>query len=239
MIDSQSVLCIIPARGGSERVPGKNIMPLCGRPMLAYTIVHALAAECADEVVVSTEDAAIARVARDYGAVVVDRPPALASNEMATEPVLVDVLEQRAAAGQAAPDIVVLLQATSPARKRDEVDRAVRTLLDEGADSLFSAASTKYHSWNLEDGVLRAVSYNVDKRLREQDMAPQFTENGSIFVFRTDVLDRHGNRLGGKIAVHEMDMWSSFQVDTPEDVELIQWVLGHHEYQPDWPSEDD
>jgi CMP-N,N'-diacetyllegionaminic acid synthase len=119
----------------------------------------------------------------------------------------------------------VFLQATSPVRSASDIDAAIALLLAEDADSLFSAHPEKAHTWVREDGELRSVSYDWRDRQREQDMSPRLRENGSIYVFRPELLRLEGNRLGGRIVVYEMDWWSSFQVDEPEHAQLVDWIL--------------
>jgi CMP-N,N'-diacetyllegionaminic acid synthase len=118
-------IAIIPARGGSKRVPSKNLLPLAGRPLLAHSIEAALAAENVSDVYVSTEDEQIAEVARSHGAQVVMRPAEIASDTATSESALADALDQIAAGGRAEPELVVFLQATSPVRRPGEIDRAI------------------------------------------------------------------------------------------------------------------
>jgi N-acylneuraminate cytidylyltransferase len=107
------------------------------------------------------------------------------------------------------------------------VDAAIETLLGAQADSLFSACEQVAHVWIRSDEELRSVTYDWRERRREQEMPTQYHENGSIYVFRPELLRREGNRLGGRIAVHPMDYWSSFQLDTPEHAELLEWIMSH------------
>ena len=223
-------IAIIPARGGSQRLPSKNLLPLRGQPVLAYSIVQALAAESVEQVYVSTEDTEIAAVAEAHGAAVVPRPLELAADQATSEAALLHVLDWRAERGLPDPELVVFLQATSPVRRPTDIDDAVETLLRERADSLFSACLDPSLLWVEEAGGPRSLNYDFRSRQREQDMGRQLRENGSIYVFRPQVLRGEGNRLGERIAMYEMDYWTSFQLDTPEDLELIEWVLGRPEY---------
>lgn len=226
-------IAIIPARGGSKRVPRKNLFVLGGRPLICHSIEHALAAESVDAVYVSTEDPEIAEVARAAGAEVVERPADLAGDAASSESALLHVLDAR---GAPDPELVVFLQATSPVRAHRDIDAAVAALRSQQADSLFSACEDRGLLWTLGADGPQPVNYDPLRRLREQDMGPQIRENGSIYVFRPRVLRETGARLGGKIAVHEMDPWSSFQVDTPEDVGLIAWILAHHIAPAPWAA---
>jgi YrbI family 3-deoxy-D-manno-octulosonate 8-phosphate phosphatase len=230
-------LAIIPARGGSKRLPQKNLLPLLGVPLIAHSIRHARGARLVSDVVVSTDDEEIARVARAEGAEVVARPADLASDTATSESALLHVLDHRKAEGKADPDLVVFLQCTSPVRTSADLDAGIETLEREGADSLLSVCENTRYIWALGADGPRSLNYDFHHRRRDQDLDPQFQENGSFYVSKTGLLRRTGNRLGGKIALHVMDYWSSFQIDSPEDVELIQWIMGRRRTGVDWPAD--
>lgn len=221
------IIVIIPARGGSRRIDKKNLVPLAGKPMITHTIQHALAAKHVHRVIVSTEDKQIAAVSRKYGAEVFARPLELASDASSSESALLRVLDQIRQRGEQEPDLVVFLQCTSPIRRRDDIDNAIRTLEQTGADSLFSAARNFGLIWAERADNIYALTYDYKNRRREQEIEKQYHENGSIYVFKPAILRSENNRLGGKIAIYEMDRWCSFQVDHPDDIELINYILRH------------
>jgi N-acylneuraminate cytidylyltransferase len=227
-----SIVAIIPARGGSKRVPRKNLFLLEGRPLVAHSVRHALDATSVDEVIVSTDDDDIAAAAEAAGARGIRRPAELAGDMATSESALEHALAQL----DAEPELVVFLQCTSPVRSGADIDAAVATLRAERADSLFSACPDRGLLWTLEPAGPRPLNYDPRRRLRDQDMAPQVRENGSIYIFRPAVLREHGSRLGGRIAVHEMDVWSSVQIDDPHDVELVAWILAGRRRLPGWPD---
>ena len=224
------IIAIVPARGGSKRIRGKNLLPIGGRPLLGHSLRHAREARAVSETWVSTDDPRIAALAAGEGARVVERPPDLASDTATSESALLHVLDARRALGLEDPDLVVFLQATSPARRKGDIDDAVETFVREAADSLVSACETRRFIWRLTAAGLESVTYDYRRRQREQDMPRQFEENGSIYVFPPELLRRTGNRLGGRIAVYEMDYWSSFQIDSPEDAELCEWIMRRPEF---------
>ena len=236
--ESPHVIAIIPARGGSKRIPDKNLLAIAAHPLVAHSIMHARQSRLVREVYVSTESGQVAAVARAEGAEVIVRPGEIAGDEATSESALLHVLDERNRRGLPDPDLVVFLQCTSPVRRPGDIDRAVETLIDEGADSLFSACENTRFIWAVKDGQPYSINYNHHNRQREQDMAKQYRENGSIYVFRPEVLRRENNRLGGSIAVYEMDYWSSFQIDAPEHVELIDWIMRRPGYgrAPEWPA---
>lgn len=218
-------MAIIPARGGSKRVPAKNLLELAGLPLLAHTIRHALAADGVGTVYVSTEDAEIAAVVRQEGAVVVERPAELAGDTVGSEPVLEHVLDAHRSEHGEDPQLVVFLQATSPIRKPGDIDAAIEALVSAGADSLFSACHEPTHVWRKHGDDLESLTYSWEDRRREQEMRELYRENGSIYVFRPALLRATGNRLGGRMVVFPMDYWSSFQLDQPEHLELLNWIM--------------
>lgn len=221
---SRRILALIPARGGSKGIPRKNLVPVAGKPLLAYTVGQALATPEVDRVVVSTDDDEIARRAAEWGAEVVRRPAELATDEATSESALVHALDALAADGYE-PDLVVFLQATSPLRRPDDVARAIATLDAEDADSLFSACLVHGFVWRRRADELTPLSYDYRARRRRQEIGEDLLENGAIYVFKPWVLRHFDNRLGGKIAVHRMDALDSFQVDEPADVELMERLL--------------
>ena len=219
-----SILCIIPARGGSQGLPKKNIAMLAGRPLLAHSIDHAFATPYSPgikEVVVSTDSAEIAEVAELWGARVVMRPPELSGPDSPSEDALRHVLKNI----DYRPDIVVFLQATNPLRSPIHIAQAI-SLVDSGIfSSVLSAVRLHQFVWVKED--TEAVSLNYDpkgNRPMRQDVS-EFVENGSIYAFQTGVLEMYGTRLGGKIGIVEMPRWSRFEIDTPEDLELCEWIM--------------
>ncbi len=220
-----NVLCIIPARGGSKRLPRKNLRTVAGKPLLVHSVEHTLASGLVGRTVVSTDDAEIADVARRSGAEVVMRPAELANDVATSESALLHVLAHLADTESYTPDLVVFLQCTSPVRRRDEIDRAIETLLAKDADSLLSVTESQWFIWRREAGEFRSLNYDYRHRMRDQDHDEEYRENGSIYIFKPWVLARLGNRLGGKITVYPMNYWSSFQIDCPDDLTLIDWLL--------------
>lgn len=224
------VLAIIPARGGSKGIPRKNVRPLLGKPLLAHTILQAREAPSVNRVVVSTDDAEIAEVARRYEAEVVPRPAEISGDKASSESALHQVLDHLNQTEGYQPDLVVFLQATSPLRQPGAIQAAIDTLEREQADSLFSACPVHGFVWRSHGGRLTSLSYDYHARPRRQDIGEDLIENGSIYVFKPWVLRETDNRLGGKIAVYRMDPLDSFQVDEPGDLELMEQIgkLGRH-----------
>ncbi len=224
MASTGEVVAIIPARGASKGIPGKNIRILAGQPLIAHTIRHARESSLVDRVYVSTDDPEIAAVARSCGAEVIDRPEDLSTDTASSESALTHALEFLGA-NDIEPELVVFLQATSPIRRPDEIDRAIRALRDQDGDSLFSACRLEGFLWRNDSAGLRSFSYDHTARPRRQDAPEDLVENGSIYVFKPWVMLEHGNRLGGKIIAHRMSVSDSFQIDEPEDLALAESLL--------------
>ncbi len=218
------ILCIIPARGGSKRIPHKNTILLAGKPLLAHSIEHAKNAQLVSRVIVSTDDEAISQIAQSYCAEVVKRPEELATDQASSESALLHTLDE-VEKESCHPKLIVFLQCTSPIRSPKDIDQAIQKLKAERADSLFSVCRNDRFLWRKNAGQIQSLNYDYRKRHRDQEHPEEYRENGSIYVFKPELLRKDKNRLGGKIAVYEMDYWSSFQVDSPEHLELCDWIL--------------
>lgn len=219
------IVAIIPARGGSKRVPGKNVYPVAGKPLITHSVEHAKQSKRVNRVIVSTDDAEIANVSRAAGAEVIERPASLGGDKASSESALVHVLDTLKQKEAYTPDLVVFLQCTSPVRDPEDIDRAIAELEKQNADSLLSACHNDKFLWRVVEGQPKALNYDPAHRPREQDFGKEYRENGSIYLFKPWVLEKFNNRLGGKSAIYEMPFWSSFQVDSIEDLELVDWIL--------------
>ena len=218
-------IAIIPARGGSKGIPHKNIVPLCGKPLIAYTIEQAINTKSISHVYVSTDDKEISAVAKLYGAVAIRRPVDISGDIASSELALLHVLNYLKDSENLEPEIVVFLQATSPLRRTDDIQNAIDTLQRENADSLFSCCSVHGFVWRKEREVLSSFSYDYRNRQMRQNAPEDFVENGSIYVFKPWVIRKYNNRLGGKIATYRMHALDSFQIDEPEDVQIMEQLI--------------
>jgi N-acylneuraminate cytidylyltransferase len=225
---NKTTLCIIPARGGSKGIPGKNIRMVGGKPLLAWSIEQARGTPRVSRVLVSTDSDKIAAVARDYGAEVVERPAEISGDTASSESSLAHALDYLKEKENLEADLAVFLQATSPLREADDIQKAIETLERENADSLFSACRSEGFIWRVDkDGLPRSFTYDHKSRPRRQDAPEDLVENGSIYIFKPWVLRRYNNRLGGKVAVYRMPALKSFQIDEPEDLELMERLMVH------------
>ena len=219
-------VAIIPARGGSKGIPNKNLIHLCGKPLIYYTVNAAVKSNLIDRVIVSTNDSKISEVSKRYGAEVIIRPEKLAKDTSPTEPAIIHAIDSVESLGKSNIDTVVMLQLTSPIRSSNDIDNAIRTFKKDKVDSLFSASIMESFSiWNKHRNKLRSVTYDYKDRRRRQDRNPFFLENGSIYVFKPDILRKYNNRLGGKIGVYLMESWKSHEIDSAEDIEICEYFI--------------
>lgn len=220
------ILAIIPARGGSKGVPGKNLRPLAGKPLIAWSIEQALAASAVDTVMVSTDDAAIAEAAAAAGALVpFMRPAELATDTAATEPVMRHaLLEMERTHGRF--DAVMLLQPTSPLRLPGTIDRCAAEFVASGADSILGVVESHAFFWQESDPV--RASYDYRNRPRRQDIAPadrRYRETGSLYITRRDPFLAEDNRLAGTVALYHMADSEGWEIDTLVDFAVLEALL--------------
>ena len=219
------IITIIPARSGSKRIPRKNIIPFLGKPLVEHSIEHAQKSRLVNRVIISTDDEEIAGIAAKCGAEVIKRPQDISGDKSSSETALLHVVDHLEKTEGYSPDIVVFLQCTSPLRKNDDIDNAIKILINKKSDSLFSVYRFNKYIWRLKNGSIIPVNYDYQNRWREQDFPIQYQENGSIYVFKPWVLKELKNRLGGKIEIFEMDYINSFQIDSYEDLALCECIL--------------
>jgi N-acylneuraminate cytidylyltransferase len=219
-------VAVIPARGGSKGLKEKNIYPVAGKPLLAWTIIQALASTSIEKVFVTTDDQAIANVASRYGAQVIVRPPELAGDKASSESAILHAASIIEGDYNMPLSTIVFLQATSPLRKPDDIDRAVELFMQEGADSLISVTrADDLTLWESREGKWASVNFDYRNRGMRQDRPTQFIENGSIYIFKPEILAAFGNRIGEKLSVYEMEFWQTWEIDTIEEIDLIEYYL--------------
>ncbi len=181
-----NIIAIIPARGGSKGIPLKNIVPIHGKPLMAYSIEQAQATRSINRVVVTTDASEIAAVSQEYGAEVVWRPDELSGDKASSESALLHVLDFLQATEGYEPNLVVFLQATSPMRQPGDIENAIDTLRRENADSLLSVAPFHGFLWRRTAEGVRSFSYDYQHRQMRQDAPQDFVENGSIYIFKPE-----------------------------------------------------
>lgn len=206
-------------------------MKLCGRPLIAWSILQACGSEAVDEVFVTSDDDEILETAEEWGASGIRRPRRLASDTASSESALqhaVDWIEGL----QRLPDLVVFLQATSPLREPEDITGAIKKMESDQANSLLSCSPLEdCFIWQPSPQGYVSSSYDYRNRPRRQDLGEQYLENGSIYLFTPEVLRRYNNRLGGKITIFQMAGWKSVQLDSIELKSLVEWRMRKHLWQ--------
>jgi CMP-N-acetylneuraminic acid synthetase len=228
------VLGVITARGGSKGLPGKNLRPLAGKPLIAHTIDTARESTAFDRVVLSTDDEAIAAAGRSRGCdVPFMRPPDLARDDTPHLPVLQHAVAWLREHDGYAPDAVMILQPTSPLRRAEDIRASIALLERSGADSVVSVSEVPAHYNPMRtlridaNGMasLLVTGEPVRRRInRRQDMPEAWTMNGAIYLFRARVLDAAEPSLyGDRTAAYVMPPAVSVSIDSLDD-----WTEAEH-----------
>jgi N-acylneuraminate cytidylyltransferase len=226
-----NVLGLIPARGGSKGIPGKNTKLLGGKPLLQYTAVAALASSRLTDVVLTTDDESIAHLGRLYGVQVpFIRPAALANDTAPTLPVIVHALQALAQLGRHY-DAVCLLQPTTPFRPAGFIDIAIQTFASTSADSLVSVRPVpdEYNPhWTFEvtpENLLRVATGDKTIISRRQDLPKTYHRDGSIYLSLTDTILNKNSIYGDSIAYLENTNEAYINIDTPHDWQRAENLL--------------
>ena len=215
----------MPLRGGSKSIPGKNVRPLAGKPLFAWSLQAAIDSGCFDEIWVGTDDAAIraAVEARFAGQVhLFERSLATCTDGASTESAMLEF------ASEVAFDVICLVQATSPMTLAADFAAARDQFLSCNADSLLSATPTKRFFWTPTG---EPLNYDPAQRPRRQDFAGSLIENGAFYFTRREVLEKESCRLGGSITVFEMPAESVLEIDEPDDWERAAAMLERRQRQ--------
>ena len=228
------VLGLIAARAGSKGVRNKNLLMLDGRPVLAFTIDDAKKANTLTRIVVSTESADIAHVARDSGVQVIDRPAELATDEARLDYVIRHVLDVLNRGEGYTPDVIVLLAGNVPLREEGVIDRCVTHLVKTGADSVRTFSSTgKYHpQWMNRIEGDRVIEYEPLVAYRRQDLEPLYIHDGACIAITYKTMADSVNHLDDNFCLFGRDRRGivcadgrTVEIDTPWDVYAAEAAL--------------
>ncbi len=219
------VLSIIPARGGSKGIPLKNLAPINGKPMLYYTVNSSLNSSIINRTVVSTDHKQIAKAAKNLGAEVIVRPKKLASDSATLEPVIHHTLDYLKNKENYVPDVIVLLQNTSPLRTSQHIDDALKLQKTKKYDSVVSGYITHSFLWTVENHQAIPINYDPKNRPNRQEIKNRFIENGAIFVTSYDAFKKNNCRISGKIGFYSMPEELSYQIDYPSELSLVAYLM--------------
>jgi YrbI family 3-deoxy-D-manno-octulosonate 8-phosphate phosphatase len=213
------VIAVIPARGGSQGVPLKNLEPVGGRSLLMRAVAACRQSQLIDVVVVSSDHAGIQEEARRGGARVVIRPPAIAGNTASSESAVLHALTEVQGDGPA-PEVTVLVQCTSPFLDPDDLDSAIARVLAGEADCAFSAVESHAFLWKYAPDGLVGINHDASFRPRRQDREVEFRETGAFYAMRTDGLRRHGRRFFGTLVAQRVNDDQAMEIDTVDDLHM-------------------
>jgi N-acylneuraminate cytidylyltransferase len=216
------MIAVIPARGGSKRLPKKNILPFAGSPLICHTIALARSLEIIDRVCVSTDDAETARIAREAGAEIVVRPPELATDRSTTASAVRHALLTLAESGRRA-EAVITLQPNCPLRTADTVTTAVALFRREKPDSVVAVTKSHHKLGPIENGRF-LPAYRPG--MRSQDMVEQYFENGVVYVSRADMVANAEDLFGSAIAPLVIDpLYALGDIDTLLDFQVAEFLF--------------
>ena len=214
---SGDVLVVIPARGGSKGVPGKNLARVGGVPLVVRAIRAAQMAQRVTAVAMSTDDPTIAAAATAAGAIAVERPPDLAGDEATSEAALSHAVETLYGSHAAGPEVLVMAQCTSPFLTAHDLDGVVGAVLDEGADSAFTAAPSHAFLWRIATEA-HGVNHDPAARQRRQDREPEWLETGAAYAMRGAGFRANRHRFFGRIVAVPSDPARVLEIDEPGDL---------------------
>ncbi|MCP2637092.1 acylneuraminate cytidylyltransferase [Microbacterium sp. HD4P20] len=214
------VVAIIPARGGSQGIPRKNLRRVGGVPLVARAVDAAQRCAAIDRVVVTTDDGDIAAVAEEWGAEIVERPGRLADDQASSESALLHAIGELEARGVEV-GVVAFLQPTSPFIDIDALTDAVQLVRSRRRDSVFSAIETYGFLWEKgAGGAAQAINHDMDVRPRRQDRDPHYLETGAFYVLRAAGFRAGGHRFFGSVGIAEVEPRTAIEIDTPEELDV-------------------
>lgn len=227
---ARKTLAVIAARGGSKGIPHKNLLDLCGKPLIAWTVEQARAARGVDVVAVSSDSDNILAAAEAAGAIGVRRPDDISGDLASSESAWLHALDATEAR-MGRFERIVALQATSPIREPGDIENALATFDRDHLDSLLSVCEVEdYFNWRIGASGPEPINYDYRNRRMRQQIEKRYLENGSFYVLIPSLLREQNNRLGGKIGFHVMERHKMFQIDRPEDVKLCAAIMRSYGY---------
>ena len=210
------IVSVILARGGSKEIPSKNIINVKGKPLIYYTI-KASQESNVHETWVSTDCAKIKKVAQKFNANVLDRPKIISQDFSKSEEALIHFSEKIEF------DVLVFIQPTSPLLKSKDINKGIRLILDEGYNSVFSVYKQHWiPRWTLD---IKPINWKTNNRPMRQEVNDEYVENGAFYITTKTSLLKSQLRYSGKKNIVVMPLSRSFQIDTLEDLKLIQGLL--------------
>lgn len=222
MLNNKTFLAIIPARGGSKRLPRKNVLPLAGKPLISWSIEAALKSKYIDKVVVTSDDSEILNISEKYGSSIIKRPNELASDTASSFDAIVHTI-----GCEKKYDYIILIQPTSPLRTEEHIDEAIELLIQKDANAVISVTLTEHSPlWcNVlpEDNNMKTFLNQNILNTRSQDLDSYYRLNGAIYICNTEkLLENKSFFLKENIYAYIMDNASSVDIDEKIDFKLAE-----------------
>ena len=222
-------VAIIPARGGSKGIPRKNIKPLAGKPLIAYTIDEALKCQCFDRIIVTTDDHKIAQISQENGADILMRPKELAEDHTPTVDAILHAVKMLEKEEDYVLDYIVVLQPTSPLRSSGDIKAAINLYLENAdCESLVSVAECEHPiSWamNIKNGYLIPFFDETYLKERRQEHLITYVPNGAIYVISRESLYKNQNFYSDRTLAYIMPLERSIDIDTEYDFMIAEFLI--------------
>jgi CMP-N,N'-diacetyllegionaminic acid synthase len=216
-------IVIIPARGGSKGVPGKNIKSFLGKPLVEHSIDYAKESKMVNQIILTTDSEEIKEIGNNREVLVVDRPKNLSGDKATTESAIEHVISLY---NFSFNTIFILLQPTSPLRPKNSLDKMIGMFNKKKYDSMLTLSPIHPLTWKIKNQNPECM-YDYLNRPRRQDFDKNdliYDENGSVYIFTNQIFSKVNNRLGGKIGYYIFDEEYGKQIDTPLDFELLETI---------------
>jgi len=225
------VLAIIPARGGSKGIKRKNIISFNGRPLISYMIESGLNAKSISHLYVSTDDIEIASISESCGAKILHRPAEISGDNDSSELALLHALMYLKENDDYVPDLVVMLQCTSPLTLAEDIDGTVAALLRNSADCSLTVTRSHRFIWAENDqGEIKGVNHDSNIRKLRQEIRQQYMETGAVYVMKTKGFLESKHRFFGKISIHITPSVRGIEIDELHDLKLAEFLVKEREF---------
>ena len=216
-------VAFVPVRGGSKSIPGKNIKPFCGKPLVYWVLNELNQSQSINEIVLATDSLEIKKVVEGFNLskiIFYDRDEQNANDFASTESAMLEYINRQQNLND--EDTFILVQATSPFTKSLDFESALQEMKNTQSDSLLSCARMKRFFWKKEG---TPINYDFNNRPRRQDFDGELVENGAFYINNVSNIKKYKNRLSGKVCVYEMPEYSSVEIDEIEDWIVAEFIM--------------
>ena len=216
----KTFLAIIPARGNSQRIRNKNLIKLNNKPLIYWTIKSAIRSKYISSVCVTSDSEKILNYCKKFDVTTILRPKKLSGNIIMPD----HAIKHAYLKLKKKYDFIVMLQPTSPLRTYKDIDNAIKIIIKNKSNSLFSSSIESRFIWKKSKNNYYPINYNYKNRPRHQDVSFYF-ENGSIYISESNLFTKKTNRLGGKISTYIMPYDKSIDIDDIQDLKEAEKIM--------------